>query len=169
MRTTALTLTAENALVLRYGLLVLMILPGLLITGGWRIAREHWPRLLITGAGMFGSAWFTIQGFARIAAGLGTVISMVEPIIIALLFWAFLREPISSRIWQGLLVSVTGAAVLFWPDITASTTNPVGFIRWNIAEGNEPELWTDEIESLAAQFNPTVELEELFAKKEAHH
>jgi drug/metabolite transporter (DMT)-like permease len=125
MRTTALTLSAENALALRYGLLVLMISPGLLITGGWRIAPEHWPRLLITGIGMFGSAWFTIQGFARIAAGLGTVISMVEPIIIALLFWAFLREPISSRIWAGLLVSLAGAAVLFWPDITASTTNPV--------------------------------------------
>ena len=125
MRTTALTLTAENALALRYGLLVLLILPGLLVTGGWRIAREHRPRLLITGAGMFGSAWFTIQGFARVAAGLGTVISMVEPIIIALLFWAFLREPVSSRIWQGLMVSIAGAAVLFWPEITASTTNPV--------------------------------------------
>ena len=74
---------------------------------------------------MFGSAWFTIQGFARVAAGLGTVISMVEPIIIALLFWAFLREPVSSRIWQGLMVSIAGAAVLFWPEITASTTNPV--------------------------------------------
>lgn len=125
IRTTALTLTAENALALRYVLLVLMIMPGLLLTGGWRMAPEHWPRLIITGAGMFGSAWFTIQGFARVAAGLGTVISMVEPIIIALLFWAILREPISSRIWLGLLVSLTGAAVLFWPDITASTANPV--------------------------------------------
>lgn len=88
MRTTALTLTPENALALRYIVLVLMTVPGLLITGQWRIARQHWPRLILTGLGMFGSSWFTIQGFARVAAGLGTVISMVEPIIIALLFWA---------------------------------------------------------------------------------
>ena len=125
MRTTALTLTAENALALRYVVLVLMVVPGLLITGGWRIAREHWPRLILTAIGMFGSSWFTIQGFARVAAGLGTVISMVEPIIIGLLAWAVLREPLSSRIWLGLLVSLIGAAVMFWPDITASTANPV--------------------------------------------
>ena len=125
MRTTALTLTPENALALRYVLLVLILVPGLLLTGGWRISRQHWPRLALTAAGMFGSSWFTIQGFARVAAGLGTVISMVEPIIIALLFWAVLREPLSPRIWLGLMVSLTGAAVLFWPDITASAANPV--------------------------------------------
>lgn len=125
MRTTALTLTPENALALRYVVLVLMLVPGLLIAGGWCIAREHWPRLILTATGVFGSSWFTIQGFARVAASLGTVISMVEPIIIALLAWAVLREPLSSRIWLGLFVSLIGAAVLFWPDITASTANPV--------------------------------------------
>jgi drug/metabolite transporter (DMT)-like permease len=124
MRTTALTLAPENALALRYVMLVPMVVPGLLISGGWAIAREHWPRLILTAIGMFGSSWFTIQGFARVAAGLGTVISMVEPIIIALLFWAILREPLSSRIWAGLSVSLTGAAVLFWPDIATSTANP---------------------------------------------
>src|SRR4026208_406912 len=76
MRTTALTLTAENALALRYVVLVLMVVPGLLITGGWGIAREHWPRLILTATGMCGSSWFTIQGFARVAAGLGPVISL---------------------------------------------------------------------------------------------
>jgi drug/metabolite transporter (DMT)-like permease len=125
MRTTALTLAPENALALRYVMLVLMVVPGLLTTGGFSIAREHWPRLVLTAIGMFGSSWFTIQGFARVAAGLGTVISMVEPIIIALLFWAILREPLYPRIWAGLLVSLMGAAVLFWPEITASTANPV--------------------------------------------
>lgn len=125
MRTTALTLAAENALALRYVLLVLLVVPGLLITGGWRIAREHWPRLLLTAAGMFGSSWFIIEGFERVAAGLGTVISLVEPIIIALLAWAILREPLSPRIWLGLLVSLAGALVLFWPDITRSAANPV--------------------------------------------
>jgi drug/metabolite transporter (DMT)-like permease len=125
MRTTALSLAPENALALRFAVVVPLVVPGLLITGGWAIAREHWPRLILTGVGMFGSCWFTVQGFARVAAGLGTVISMVEPIIIALLAWAFLREPLYPRIWAGLIVSLIGAAVLFWPDITASTANPV--------------------------------------------
>ena len=124
MRTTALTLAPENALALRYIVLLPLVVPGLLITGGWRIAPEHWPRLILTGAGMLGSSWFTIQGFARVAAGLGTVISMVEPIIIALLAWAILREPLSSRIWAGLSLSLAGGAVLFWPDITATPANP---------------------------------------------
>ena len=125
MRTTALTLAPENALALRYVVLVPLVVLGLLITADSRIAREHWPRLIVTAIGMFGSSWFTIQGFARVAAGLGTVISMVEPIIIALLAWAALREALSSRIWAGLFVSLIGAAVLFWPDITASSANPV--------------------------------------------
>lgn len=125
MRTTALSLAPENALALRFAVVVPLVVPGLLITGGWAIAREHWPRLILTGVGMFGSCWFTVQGFARVAAGLGTVISMVEPIIIALLAWAFLREALYPRIWAGLIVSLIGAAVLFWPDITASTANPV--------------------------------------------
>ena len=125
MRTTALTLSAENALALRYILLVPMVIVGLLITRSWFIKREHWPRLVLTAIGMLGSSWFTIQGFQRVAAGLGTVISMVEPIIIALLAWAILREALSRRIGIGLFVSVVGATILFWPDITASTANPV--------------------------------------------
>jgi drug/metabolite transporter (DMT)-like permease len=125
MRTTALSLAPENALALRYLMLVVMIVPGLLLAGAWRIALVDWPRLLVTAAGMFGSGWFTIQGFARVAAGLGTVISLVEPIIIALMAYAILREPLSRRIWRGLAVSLAGALVLFWPDVTASADNPV--------------------------------------------
>jgi drug/metabolite transporter (DMT)-like permease len=124
MRTTALALAPENALALRYVILIMMVAPGLWLSGSWRIARAHWPRLFITGVGMFGSSWFTMQGFARVAAGFGTVIAMVEPIIIALLAFALLREPLSSRIWLGLVVSLAGALVLFWPDITATAANP---------------------------------------------
>ncbi len=94
LRTTALTLAAENALALRYVVLVLLFGSGLVITGQWRIAHADWPRLIVTAlAGMFGSCWFTMQGFARVAAGLGTVIQMVEPIIIAFLAAVVLLEP----------------------------------------------------------------------------
>lgn len=124
MRTTALALAPENALALRYVILILMVAPGLWLTGGWRVAREDWPRLFVTGIGMFGSSWFTMQGFARVPAGQGTVFAMIEPIVIALLAFVVLREPLSPRIWLGLAVSFVGAMVLFWPDITASAANP---------------------------------------------
>jgi drug/metabolite transporter (DMT)-like permease len=125
MRTTALTLAPENALALRFVLLVAMIAPALILTGHWRVARSDWPRLMLAAAGSFGSFWFTIQGFGRVAAGLGTVITMVEPILIALLAFVVLREPLSARLWLGLAVALSGGVVLFWPDLTAATTHPV--------------------------------------------
>jgi drug/metabolite transporter (DMT)-like permease len=132
LRTTALTLAAENALALRYGVLVLLFGMGLLITGQWRIAQADWPRLIVTAfAGMFGSSWFAMQGFARVAAGLGTVIQMVEPIIIAVLASVVLRESPSKRIWLGLGVSIVGGVVLFWPDLSAAAEQPVD--RWGVA------------------------------------
>jgi drug/metabolite transporter (DMT)-like permease len=98
---------------------------GLALTGAWRVARPDWPRFGLVALAGFGSSWFTIEGFARVAAGLGAVISMVEPIMIALLAWAALRERPSNRLWLGIAVSIVGAAVLFWPDLTARATDPV--------------------------------------------
>jgi drug/metabolite transporter (DMT)-like permease len=125
LRTTALTLAPENALALRFVLLVAMIVPILAITGGWHTARQDWPRLLLASVAGFGSFWFTIQGFARVAAGTGTVVSLVEPFIIAVLFWLVLGERLSRRTGLGLIVALAGAVVLFWPDITATTASPV--------------------------------------------
>lgn len=132
LRTTALTLAPENALALRYIILVPLLAIGLAATQQWRIARAHWPRLLVVAlAGMLGSAWFTMQGFARVAAGLGTVVQMVEPIIIAFLAFALIREPLTQRIWLGLAVSILGGAILFWPDLSAATQQPVD--PWGVA------------------------------------
>lgn len=125
LRTTALALAPENALALRYIVMVLLVGIGLVVTGQWRIARRDWPRFTATALGMFGSSWFSMQGFARVAAGLGTVIMMVEPIIIAILAYVVLREPLSKRIWLGLAISVVGAVVLFLPDLSASAKQPV--------------------------------------------
>jgi drug/metabolite transporter (DMT)-like permease len=125
LRTTALTLSPENALALRFILLVAMVSPLLFLFSPRRIARDDWPRLALATIGSFGSFWFTIQGFGRVAAGLGTVITMVEPILIALLAFAFLREPLSPRLWLGLAVALSGGIVLFWPSLTASAHDPV--------------------------------------------
>jgi drug/metabolite transporter (DMT)-like permease len=96
------------------------------MTGAWRVARADWPQLIFAAlAGLFGSSWFTVEGFARVAAGLGTVISMVEPIIISLLAWTMLRERPGLRLWLGLVISIAGSVVLLWPDIRATTATPV--------------------------------------------
>jgi drug/metabolite transporter (DMT)-like permease len=125
MRTTALTLSPENALALRFMVITVVMAAGLLLSGSWRVARADWPRLGLVALAGFGSSWFTIEGFARVAAGLGAVISMVEPIMIALLAWLVLRERPGPRFWIGIVVSLAGAAVLFWPDITARAADPV--------------------------------------------
>jgi drug/metabolite transporter (DMT)-like permease len=126
LRTTALTLTPENALALRYIVLVPLLGLGLIMTGQWRVAQADLPRLIVTAlAGMFGSAWFTMQGFARVAAGLGTVIQMAEPIIIAFLAFVLIGEPPTKRLWFGLAISIAGGIVLFWPDLSAAAKHPV--------------------------------------------
>lgn len=125
LRTTAIALAPENALALRYLVMLLLVGLGLAVTGQWRADRRDWPRFILTALGMFASSWFSMQGFARVAAGLGTVIMMVEPIIIALLAYAALREPLSRRLWLGLAVSIIGAIVLFLPDLSASAAQPV--------------------------------------------
>lgn len=128
LRTTALALSADNALALRYIMMVVLVAAGLAIGGHWRIARADWANLALTAVGMFCSGWFFIQGFARVPAGLGTVITMVEPIIIALLFFLVLREPLSPRLWLGLAVSVAGAIVLFLPDLATSVQQPIDLL-----------------------------------------
>ncbi len=126
LRSMAVALAPENSLALRYVVLVIILVPALVYTGGWRIARADWPRLLIvSGFGMMGYNWFVNEGFARVAAGLGTVVTMVEPIIIALLAWAFLRERLSVSIFVGLAISILGGLVLFWPDLMQVAVSPV--------------------------------------------
>ncbi len=90
-----------------------------------RVARAEWPRLIAMAVAGFGSSWFTIEGFARIAAGVGTVVGMIEPIMISLLAWLLLREKPGTGVWLGLAIAAGGSIVLFWPDISASTQTPV--------------------------------------------
>jgi drug/metabolite transporter (DMT)-like permease len=128
LRSTALALSPENSLALRYALLTLINSAGLLILGTWRIAPADWPRFLATGlAGMAGYNWFVNQGFALVPAGLGAIITMVEPLMIAFLAWAILSEPLSRSIFLGLAVSLLGATVLFWPDIVSAETSTLSY------------------------------------------
>ncbi len=132
MRTLALALTPENSLALRYVILTAINVAGLIYLGTWRIPRADWPRFLVAGLiGMAGYNWFVNAGFALVPAGLGTIITMVEPLMIALLAALLLGEKLNRFIFIGVAIATLGAIVLFWEDLTttqASSVPPLGIL-----------------------------------------
>ena len=132
MRTLALALTPENSLALRYVILSAINVVGLVYLGTWRIPRADWPRFLVAGLiGMAGYNWFVNAGFALVPAGLGTIITMVEPLMIALLAALLLGEKLNRFIFIGVAIATLGAIVLFWEDLTttqASSVPPLGIL-----------------------------------------
>lgn len=126
MRTLALSLTPENSLALRYLLLTVINIGGLLWLGTWRIPMKDWLRFLITGiVGMAGYNWFVNAGFELVPAGIGTLVTMIEPLMIAILAAMLLGEKLTRYVFIGVALSILGAIVLFWPDITATAPSVV--------------------------------------------
>ncbi len=126
MRTLALALSAENSIALRYVLLSVINLAGLLWLGTWRIPRADWPRFLVAGiAGMAGYNWFVNAGFELVPAGVGTLVTMIEPLMIAILAAIALGEKLTRYVLLGVVLAIAGSIVLFWPDLTTETQNPV--------------------------------------------
>jgi len=132
MRTLALALSAENSIALRYVLLSVINIGGLVWLGTWRIPRADWPRFLLAGiAGMAGYNWFVNAGFELVPAGVGTLVTMIEPLMIAILAALPLGERLTRWVLLGVAIAIAGAAVLFWPDITSeakSRVSPLGLL-----------------------------------------
>jgi drug/metabolite transporter (DMT)-like permease len=123
IRTLAISLSPENSLALRYAILTVINIAGLAILGSWRVRRADWPRFLVTGiVGMGGYNWFVNQGFALVPAGIGTVITSVEPLMLAILAIFFLKERLTPFVLLGLIVALFGIFVLFWPDIVSGVS-----------------------------------------------
>jgi drug/metabolite transporter (DMT)-like permease len=132
MRTLALSLSPENSLAIRYVLLSVINVAGLLWLGTWRIPRADWPRFLIAGVvGMAGYNWFVNAGFELVPAGVGTLVTMVEPLMIAMLAALLLGEKLTIYVFIGVVMAIAGSVVLFWPDITATapqSVSPLGIV-----------------------------------------
>jgi drug/metabolite transporter (DMT)-like permease len=123
IRSLALAISPENSLALRYAILAAINLAGLLIFGCWRAARQDWPRFLVVGiVGMGGYNWFVNQGFALVPAGIGTVITSVEPLMLAILAIVLLKERLTPFVLLGLLVALLGIVVLFWNDLVTGVS-----------------------------------------------
>lgn len=126
MRTLALALSAGNSIALRYVVLSIISLGGLLWLGTWRIPRADWPRFLVAGlAGMAGYNWFVNAGFELVPAGVGTLVTMIEPLMIAMLAALTLGEKLTRYVLLGVALAIAGSIVLFWPDLTTETQHPV--------------------------------------------
>ena len=126
MRTLALSLSSENSLAMRYLVLTAVNIAGLLWLGTWRIPKKDWLRFLIAGViGMAGYNWFVNAGYELVPAGIGTLITTVEPLMIAILAAVLLGEKLTRFVLLGVAIAVAGSVVLFWPDLTSATPSAI--------------------------------------------
>ena len=87
--------------------------------GGFKVARQDMPRLLLISLGMFGYFAGTIFGFARMPASIGGIVFATQPLLIALLAAMFGVERLTLPTMLGLAVSFAGTFYLFSGDISA--------------------------------------------------
>jgi drug/metabolite transporter (DMT)-like permease len=120
LRSLSVALGPADHLVIRYALVTPLLLTGLAMTGGWHIAREDWPRLvLISLVGLMGYSLGSAFGFQRVTAGIGSLIIGTQPLLIALLAALMAHERLTGATVTGLVVGLCGIAALFWNELIA--------------------------------------------------
>lgn len=120
LRSQSVGLGPADALVIRYVPLALVWVAVLVKTGGWRIAKADWPRLLVVGLiGILAYALASLYGFAHVPAGIGGLLYATQPLFIALLAVVLLGEKLTLSIMLGLLLAILGTVLLLWNDLTA--------------------------------------------------
>lgn len=126
MRTLALSISPQDSLAIRYALLSVINIVGLIWLGTWRIPKADWPRFLVAGVvGMAGYNWFVNAGFELVPAGIGTIVTTIEPLMIALLAAMLLGEKLNRFIFAGVAVAMAGSVVLFWTDLTSTSPSAI--------------------------------------------
>lgn len=126
MRMLALSLSPENSLAMRYCLLSAINVAGLIWLGTWRIPMRDWPRFLFAGlAGMVVYNWFVNSGYELVPAGIGTIVTMIEPLMIAVLAAALLGEKLTPYVLIGVVMAIAGSLVLFWEDLTSTAPTAI--------------------------------------------
>ena len=117
IRSFSLTAGAPDALVIRslaVGITCLVLLP---FFGGFAVARQDIPRLLlISMIGMFGYSAGSIFGFAHVSAAVGGIVISTQPLLIAMLASTIGAERVTMPTIIGLIVSFAGSLYLFSGD-----------------------------------------------------
>lgn len=118
LRNLSVELGAAGHLAIRYVLVSILFLAGLAWSGGWRIARQDWPRLLVISTiGMVGYNLGSAFGFERVSAGVGSLIIGTQPLLIALLGALIAHERLGLAAIAGLIAAFAGTAILVWGDL----------------------------------------------------
>jgi drug/metabolite transporter (DMT)-like permease len=105
-----------DSLVIRMCTTAILSLPILPFTG-FHIDKQDWPRLIfISCIGMFGYFLSSIFGFARVSAGIGSMVFATQPLVIALIAASFGIEKLTAAIIAGLIISFAGSIYLFSGD-----------------------------------------------------
>lgn len=122
VRSLALAIEPENSLAIRYALLTIINVAGLIIAGDWRIERPDIPRFLFAGLiGMAGYNLFFNYGLAEVEAGVAGVLAATGPLVIALGAWLVWRERLTVHFLIGVGLALLGALALFWNGLVAAT------------------------------------------------
>ncbi|MGB9143683.1 MAG: DMT family transporter [Aestuariivirga sp.] len=117
VRSFALEAGPADSLVIRHFLVSGLFLILLPFFGGFHIAREDWPRLLVASlVGMLGYNLGSVFGFARVTASVGGIIIATQPLLIALFAAVMGTEKLTPAAILGLVISFGGSLFLFRDD-----------------------------------------------------
>jgi len=104
-------------LAVRFGLTALLFVPLVWAAGaawprGRAIGRHLAAGVLIQGVYLGGGYWAVANG---LPASVMALIGALQPLIVALLAWAVLRERVARRTWLGLLIGLAGVVLVILP------------------------------------------------------
>ena len=93
----------------------LLLLPLLLVRGGWPALRQHWRVIAVVGLVNSALPFVLFSAAAlTLSTALMAVFNATAPIWAAMLAWAWLGERLSRWRWLGLVIGIAGVAGLSW-------------------------------------------------------
>ena len=114
-------------------LLLRMALTAMLMGGAAWFAREHWPRgrrlglHLLAGGLLNGvylcASWWSVQH--GMPAGVMALLGALQPLVVAVGSFLFLRERLPARAWSGLGIGLAGVVLVLAPLLDAGLSRTV--------------------------------------------
>ena len=107
---------------MRLGSAALLLLPVMLLRGGWPTLRSHPRQLLMLGI-PFTAVPFMLLAYAslHITAGLVAVLNATAPLFAALMAHYLLKERLGAWRALGLVIGFAGVGVLMWGSVSFKT------------------------------------------------